>query len=50
MEPEELSPVVRKTNIVDGRRCLDARQWIAAGWQYYALGGTPNAVADMVSP
>lgn len=51
MEPDELAPVVRKTNIVDGRRCLNAGQWIAAGWQYYALGGNTNTgVAELVSP
>jgi len=51
MEPDELAPVVRKTNIVDGRRCLNAGQWIAAGWRYHALGGNTNTgVAELVSP
>jgi UDPglucose 6-dehydrogenase len=48
MEPDELAPVVRKTNIVDGRRCLDASAWVGAGWQYYALGG--NAHIDIREP
>jgi UDPglucose 6-dehydrogenase len=48
MEPSDLAPVVRKTKIVDGRRCLDASEWVAAGWEYYALGG--NAHIDVREP
>ncbi|MGV9669750.1 UDP-glucose dehydrogenase family protein [Gordonia sp. NPDC003504] len=39
MAPEELDDVVRHKVIVDGRRCLDAGQWRASGWEYHALGG-----------
>lgn len=38
MAPEELAPVVARRVIVDGRRCLNADAWRAAGWQYRAIG------------
>ncbi|MDY6809118.1 MAG: UDP-glucose/GDP-mannose dehydrogenase family protein [Actinomycetota bacterium] len=61
MLPEELSDVVRARVIVDGRRCLDAAAWQAAGWQLHALGGPmrptvshfptdPTSGADPVAP
>lgn len=47
MAPEELADVVRARVIVDGRRCLDATAWRAAGWDFHAIGGPmrdrPNA-------
>lgn len=41
LDPAEVTPLVRRTNVVDGRRCLDRKAWEAAGWTYRALGGTP---------
>ncbi|WP_018178121.1 UDP-glucose dehydrogenase family protein [Jongsikchunia kroppenstedtii] len=41
LDPAEVTPLVRRTNIIDGRRCLDRKAWETAGWTYRALGGTP---------
>ena len=38
LDPEELAATVRAKVIVDGRNCLDAERWRAAGWRVYALG------------
>jgi len=39
LDPADLNEVVRSRVVVDGRRCLDADRWRAAGWAYVALGG-----------
>jgi UDPglucose 6-dehydrogenase len=38
LDPDELTQHVRARVIVDGRNCLDAARWGAAGWHVYALG------------
>lgn len=38
LDPEQLGSAVRSRVVVDGRNCLDARRWCAAGWTYHALG------------
>jgi UDPglucose 6-dehydrogenase len=38
LDPEEFGSVVASRVIVDGRNCLDAVAWRAAGWRYRALG------------
>lgn len=38
MTPEELAPLVRRRQILDGRNVLDPQQWSEAGWTYRALG------------
>ncbi|BAH53772.1 UDP-glucose dehydrogenase family protein [Rhodococcus opacus] len=38
LKPEDLNGVVRARVIVDGRNCLDAVDWRAAGWVYRGLG------------
>ena len=38
MTPEQLAPLVRSRQILDGRNVLDPQQWIDAGWIYRALG------------
>jgi UDPglucose 6-dehydrogenase len=38
LDPEEFGSVVASRVIVDGRNCLDAVRWRAAGWRYRALG------------
>ncbi|MYR08176.1 nucleotide sugar dehydrogenase [Gordonia sp. SID5947] len=48
MGPEELSGVVRSRVIVDGRRCLDAGAWRAAGWEFYAIGGPMRSASAPV--
>jgi len=44
LKPADLEPVMRGKVIVDGRRCLDPAIWMAAGWTYHGLGGTPRVV------
>jgi UDPglucose 6-dehydrogenase len=36
--PEDLNSVVRRKVLIDGRNCLDPRQWRNAGWKYRGLG------------
>ena len=38
LEPADLAATVSATVIVDGRNCLDAQRWTAAGWKVFALG------------
>ena len=38
LDPEALGELVAVKSIVDGRNCLDPREWRAAGWAYRALG------------
>jgi UDPglucose 6-dehydrogenase len=38
LSPDDLAPVVRERNIVDGRSVLDPATWRAAGWHFRALG------------
>ncbi len=38
LDPANLSEVVARRNIIDGRGALDPARWRAAGWTYRALG------------
>ncbi|MBA75526.1 MAG: UDP-glucose 6-dehydrogenase [Tistrella sp.] len=38
MSPEHVSTLTDGRVIVDGRNCLDAGAWRAAGWSYYGMG------------
>jgi UDPglucose 6-dehydrogenase len=38
LTPEHAKSLVADTVMVDGRNCLDAAAWRAAGWQYYGMG------------
>src|SRR5215207_5478317 len=38
VDPAVLGEVVNRRNVVDGRNCLDAGAWRAAGWSYRSLG------------
>ena len=38
LDPEKVGAVVAARNVVDGRNCLDADAWRAAGWTYRSLG------------
>lgn len=38
LDPETTSKLVAQTRIIDGRNCLDAQRWRAAGWSYRGLG------------
>ncbi|MDH3012547.1 UDP-glucose dehydrogenase family protein [Gordonia alkanivorans] len=34
LNPTKLAAEVRQKNIIDGRLCLDEREWVSAGWNY----------------
>ncbi|MBB2975524.1 UDPglucose 6-dehydrogenase [Microbacterium endophyticum] len=38
LSPEHAASLTAGTVIVDGRNCLDAAAWRAAGWTYYGMG------------
>jgi UDPglucose 6-dehydrogenase len=38
IDPSDLATVVAQQNLVDGRNCLGADAWRAAGWTYRSLG------------
>ena len=38
LSPEHAASIVAGTIVVDGRNCLDAAAWRAAGWTYYGMG------------
>jgi UDPglucose 6-dehydrogenase len=38
IDPAALKETVRSPCVIDGRNCLDASMWRAAGWYYRALG------------
>jgi UDPglucose 6-dehydrogenase len=38
LDPVAIGEIVRTRTIVDGRNCLDAAAWRAAGWTYRGLG------------
>ncbi|HMG28694.1 MAG TPA: UDP-glucose/GDP-mannose dehydrogenase family protein [Jiangellaceae bacterium] len=38
LDPDKVGAVVAARNIIDGRNCLDADAWRAAGWTYRGLG------------
>ncbi|WP_125131146.1 UDP-glucose/GDP-mannose dehydrogenase family protein [Microbacterium sp. 10M-3C3] len=38
LSPEHASTLASGRIIVDGRNCLDAAAWRAAGWEYYGMG------------
>jgi UDPglucose 6-dehydrogenase len=38
MSPEHASSLAKGRIIVDGRNCLDAAAWRAAGWTYFGMG------------
>ncbi|KAF0963807.1 UDP-glucose dehydrogenase family protein [Rhodococcus sp. T7] len=38
LQPSDLEAVVRKNVLIDGRNCLDPRQWRESGWTYRGLG------------
>ncbi len=37
-DPVALGAIVSERRVIDGRNCLDAPAWIAAGWTYRGLG------------
>jgi len=38
LNPNSISGQVREKRIIDGRNCLDAARWRAAGWEFHGLG------------
>ncbi|TFV54387.1 UDP-glucose/GDP-mannose dehydrogenase family protein [Mycobacterium sp. PS03-16] len=43
LDPAVLAGTVRAKVVVDGRNCLDAARWSAAGWRVHALGRAVGA-------
>ena len=37
-DPEALGALVAARRVIDGRNCLPADDWIAAGWTYIGMG------------
>ena len=50
IDPVALKAVVQCPSVIDGRNCLDASAWRAAGWTYRGVGrprcGQPDAIRD----
>jgi UDPglucose 6-dehydrogenase len=42
LDPSRLALVVRHARVIDGRNCLDAKAWTAAGWDYRGFGRRRN--------
>lgn len=38
LSPDHAASLVAEQAIVDGRNCLDAAKWRAAGWRYFGMG------------
>jgi UDPglucose 6-dehydrogenase len=38
LNPEHAASLVAGRIVIDGRNCLDAAAWRAAGWTYYGMG------------
>jgi len=38
LDPEKVIKLVKSPTIIDGRNCLDAAKWRAAGWTYRGMG------------
>lgn len=38
LSPEHAASLTAGTIVVDGRNCLDAAVWRAAGWTYFGMG------------
>ena len=38
LDPVYAASLVETPVIIDGRNCLDAAAWRAAGWTYYGMG------------
>jgi UDPglucose 6-dehydrogenase len=38
LDPAHAATLVRGTVVIDGRNCLDAGAWRAAGWEYHGMG------------
>src|ERR1700754_3406138 len=46
IDPIALKGIVRSASVIDGRNCLDAAAWSAAGWVYRALGRPSRGLAE----
>nr|BFE69594.1 hypothetical protein GCM10020092_028950 [Actinoplanes digitatis] len=52
-DPAHLGRLVAARRVIDGRNCLDAAAWRAAGWQYRGMGsraGEAEAAAPVYRP
>ena len=46
LDPLGLRAVVRNAAVIDGRNCLDASTWVAAGWDYRGFGRRTEVSKD----
>ena len=49
IDPIALKRIVRSAAVIDGRNCLDAAAWCAAGWSYRALGRPSRGLPEIHS-
>jgi UDPglucose 6-dehydrogenase len=49
IDPVALKAIVRSASVIDGRNCLDASAWCAAGWSYRALGRPSRGLAAILN-
>lgn len=49
-DPSALRDLVDAPTIIDGRNCLDAATWRAAGWTYTGLGTSPATSSSLTLP
>jgi UDPglucose 6-dehydrogenase len=50
IDPIALKRIVRCASVIDGRNCLDAAAWSAAGWAYRALGRPSCGLPESHTP
>ncbi len=50
IDPIALKRIVRSAAVIDGRNCLDAAAWCAAGWSYRALGRPSRGPSETHGP
>ena len=46
-DPVALAQLARGHRVVDGRNCLDAALWAAAGWEYRGMGRAVRGVVEL---
>jgi UDPglucose 6-dehydrogenase len=49
VDPAALAELVASRRVIDGMNCLDAVQWIQAGWEYRGMGRAVAAGPDRIA-
>ena len=47
LDPAALADLVTAPRIIDGMNCLDATQWVRAGWEYRGMGRTVSPMSGI---